>query len=281
MAFVPHHEVGSAAQTVDNENKQNNYKRFNHFALDPKIPIMHFKRFSFKLSVWPVLLFIVMLWILVSLGQWQLRRADLKAVAFDAFQKGQQEDYQELDSLNEVQRKVPYIKVALSGKFSANLIFLDNQTVQGRIGVHVFSPFTTQSGEKILINRGWIAMNPMRNLPQVETPSGQVAIEGMLFRYPRPGLRLGELPTPPWPSPVLFPYMEHVGVEAGLGYRLMDRILLLSEQSEGGYLREWKPKLMPPEKHRAYAFQWFAMAAAVCGIFIAVSLQIKKSKQED
>jgi cytochrome oxidase assembly protein ShyY1 len=45
-------------------------------------------------------------------------------------------------------------------------------------------------------------------------------------------------------------------------------MLLLDADAASGFVREWTPNVMPPARHRAYAFQWFAFALAALVIFI-------------
>ncbi|MCD6062003.1 MAG: hypothetical protein K0S16_2314, partial [Moraxellaceae bacterium] len=47
-----------------------------------------------------------------------------------------------------------------------------------------------------------------------------------------------------------------------------------------GFVRDWSPSArlgIPPEKHYAYAFQWFSLAAAVLVVLIAVNLRKERS----
>ena len=56
------------------------------------------------------------------------------------------------------------------------------------------------------------------------------------------------------------------------------RVLRLDPALKVGGLRDFHvfPSTMPPEKHFAYAVQWFAMAAAILIITVLLSLRAKK-----
>ena len=45
-------------------------------------------------------------------------------------------------------------------------------------------------------------------------------------------------------------------------------MLLLDPAPDSGFVRAWTPNVMPPERHRAYAFQWFAFVVVALAIFI-------------
>lgn len=53
-------------------------------------------------------------------------------------------------------------------------------------------------------------------------------------------------------------------------------IIRLDKQDAYGFVREWAIVSMPPQRHIAYALQWFAMALVILIIFVALNL--KKDK---
>jgi len=49
-------------------------------------------------------------------------------------------------------------------------------------------------------------------------------------------------------------------------------VLLLDETDPGGFVREWKPVYgITPDKHRAYAAQWFTLALVLLLIYVGVN----------
>jgi cytochrome oxidase assembly protein ShyY1 len=69
-----------------------------------------------------------------------------------------------------------------------------------------------------------------------------------------------------WPKLTL--YLDPAPLVADLGKPLLPRILLLDPVVDSGFVRAWTPNVMPPERHRAYAFQWFSFVAVVLAIFV-------------
>jgi rRNA large subunit m3Psi methyltransferase RlmH len=55
-------------------------------------------------------------------------------------------------------------------------------------------------------------------------------------------------------------------------------IMRLDKQEAHGFVREWAIVSMPPQRHLAYALQWFAMALVILIIFVALNL--KKKNEE-
>ena len=52
---------------------------------------------------------------------------------------------------------------------------------------------------------------------------------------------------------------------------LSQGIIYAQDQSIEGLVQIYKPVVMPPEKHQAYAMQWFLLAFACVSIFVFAS----------
>jgi len=196
-----------------------------------------------------------------SLGAWQTRRAAEKT-ALEA--EHEQAPRLALDTaLANDQR---FARIEVNGRYGPQQhILLDNQLWQGRNGVHVFTPFTTGDGISILVNRGWLPLQADRKiLPEIPTPTHEITISGRLNIIPVPGRMVGEadkLETDRWPQ--LVTYMNHTDIARVLALPLETRIIQLSLEAEHGFEdRDWKPVFLSPERHRAYAFQWYALMTA-------------------
>ncbi|MEW5862791.1 MAG: SURF1 family protein [Pseudomonadota bacterium] len=183
----------------------------------------------------------------IALGNWQWQRAEEKRAAAAA-QK----------------------RVALRGTFLAeHTVLLDSKLHRGRAGYHVVQPLRTASGEHVLVNRGWIPAGPSRGVPpQVTTPAGEVHIEGLaLERFPRAlqagtgregrvwqNLDLGEFAA--WSGLALAPY-----------------VVLQDSALPDGLVREWPAPGEGADKNRAYALQWYSLAALAVILFFALGFR--------
>lgn len=194
-----------------------------------------------------------------SLAAWQWQRAADKAGRQDAFAAA---PYQL--GLPPAGDAAEFTRVTLHGRFDRERHLLaDNQVLAGRAGVHVYTPYFETGGATILVNRGWLPLPPTRApLPVIETPAGELSISGRLGRVQGPGRQLGEATLADrenWPQLVTYPSLERAAT--ALGTRLYPWVLLLDPDSPGGFEgRDWRPVYMTPQKHRAYAFQWAALA---------------------
>ncbi|WP_157980372.1 SURF1 family protein [Pseudidiomarina taiwanensis] len=220
--------------------------------------------------------------ILVKLGFWQLDRAEQKRQLFA--------DYAEQQlplNLNDPTAAEPerYASVEISGQFEANRYFLlDNQILNGQVGYQVIGLLTPQpalSDTLVLVNLGWVPVGSNRaELPQLELPQGVLTIPGRYYQPSEFGFQLSDhiLEQGPWPQRIQRLDIESLSELTQLP--LAPYVVLLSEQAEFGWPRQWQPQVMAPEKHQAYALQWFSLALACVVVFIFASRSRTKTTEE-
>ena len=61
-----------------------------------------------------------------------------------------------------------------------------------------------------------------------------------------------------------------LAIAHGAGRSIDAKILLLAPDAASGFVREWRPDVFPPERHRGYAFTWFTLAAVVVIVFVGM-----------
>ena len=169
----------------------------------------------------------------------------------------------------------PALAYCVLGRFIDSPGFLlDNRTHEGRVGYHALAPFRLQGGgELALVNLGWVSQGRSRqDLPRLSWPQGRLQIPVLVNFPPEKTIVYGEEePLQPGRAIVL-QALRLERFEAHLGEPLLDFVLLLGDEAPFGYLREWKPYYgITPDKHRAYAFQWFSLAVALLLIFLTVN----------
>ena len=229
-----------------------------------------FKSFRPPISLTVVLLIFASLFIM--LGNWQTRRAAEKAETEQQHQSATSLTLETAMSGNS-----RFSKIRVSGHYDKSRhILLDNQVWNGRGGVYVYTPFYTTGGISILVNRGWLPLVPDRQvMPEIPTPNNELVLTGMLNTPPKPGRMLGpadKLQKDKWPQ--LVTYMNIEDISGALDAPLESWIIQLSKAEQTGFEgRDWKPVFLSSSRHRAYAFQWFALAAACFVMFILIGFK--------
>ena len=226
-------------------------------------------RFDWKLSLFTLLLFPV----LISLGFWQLSREQEKLALQSLYEIRQNTHAQDLVSLNTAD-DLQYMPVSFRGSYDNEHSFLlDNKTYQGRAGFEVLSPFYTDQGDLLIINRGWIAQNAYRDiLPGIDEVNGTVEVRGAVYVPVGEQFMLGaEESNDSWPRIIQSLNPEYMFSVLGRTTDIFPYSVRLAAFQPGVYVRNWPVISTTPEKHRGYAVQWFTMAAVLLFLYAFVS----------
>lgn len=227
--------------------------------------------FNWKISLFTFLL----LPLLVGLGYWQMQRAQEKQTIQEEYQRQQALPPVNLDQ--EQAAPDSYRRVRATGEFiTEHYWLLENRIYNGRPGYHVIMPFETGEGERIVVNRGWVEASPYREeLPEFATPEHAVTVFGTFIEPgDSPLIDEAENKVTGWPHRLL--ELDLDVMDKQVDATLFPKVLQLDADSPGALVVDWQPINMTPEKHRAYAVQWFALAIALLILFVCVSSNIGK-----
>lgn len=239
---------------------------------------------KFKPALIPTVVFLLVLPILLRLGFWQLDRAEEKRALIVLFQQQNELGPLLIKDMMKLDHKFNYRAASVTGKYNLEKqIFIDNKIHQGKTGVYVLTPFKLKNSEySILVNRGWVPMVIDRSsLPEIKTPKQTLTLNGKLKISSKKPFTVGEQFQSNQGWPALMQWINLAEIEKKSGLKLLPYILLLDENEESGYVRNWKPVVMQPEKSTSYAVQWFALALVLTIIYIVVNLKNSKSELED
>jgi surfeit locus 1 family protein len=174
---------------------------------------------------------------------------------------------------------VAWRRVKVRGRFEPKYaVFIDNRVLHGVVGYHVVMPLRIGDSERyVLVNRGWVAATDTRSqLPRVATASEAVTVVGLATLPSKRYLELSNTVAEGkvWENLTLERYRAAVPIA-------IQPIVIEQENDVGdGLKREWDASDLSIEKHYGYAFQWFALAAAIL-IFYLLSHVRKRAQQSD
>lgn len=231
-------------------------------------PVLNRVRSRFAPRAFPTLTAVAAGLLCVALGNWQLgRAAEKRALAAEFAGSG---PTLELAAAAGMPR---YQRVIARGSYdAAHQFLLDNMSHAGTAGVQVLTPLLLGNGGAVLVNRGWRPYGATRqSLPEVAVRDGLRTVTGRLDELPRPAIELDAAPAAGWPRLVQYPEIDELS--SALGRELHPRMILLDPGEADGYVREWTVPGTAPDRHLAYAVQWFAFAALAIAIWFATSLR--------
>lgn len=209
-------------------------------------------------------LVIVLFPLTMALGGWQLWRAQQKTEALDvaAVQTGQQPQRVGLLGAQSPDRT----PVRLIGHYAQGHDFLlDNRIFGGVVGYELITPFVDQDGTVVFVNRGWLAgMRTREQLPVVETVEGRQHLLGDIYA-PEDRRRLKMYAADGWPKVIQAVDIEEMAALAKI--ETFPFLVRLRPGQPGVTEADWPTVNMGPERHIAYAVQWFLMGAALLAVF--------------
>lgn len=230
----------------------------------------------------------------LALGVWQLDRADQKKAMQRAIDERGQLAPITTPALPGADRPADadlvHRRATLTGQWDvAHTVYLDNRVMTGHTGFYVVTPLKLAGrADAILVQRGWAPRNARQReaLPAVLTPTGDVRIEGRLAASVSQAYALGR----DAPAGTIRQNVDLAAFQAETGLRLLPLVLLQTEpdragddastgapppaagaagaESPDGLLRHWPPPAVDVHKHYGYAFQWFALAALILGLYV-------------
>ena len=203
-----------------------------------------------------------------SLGQWQARRADEKRALGLALEQAAKAAPIALapGSSNVINKRV-----SARGTFLAHqTVLLDNKLRRGRPGYEVVTPMRLAGSDAhVLVNRGWIAAPPTRDvLPAIRTSAREQTVDGIALE------RLPQALQPGTPSRSrVRQNLVVADFAAETGLRLLPIVVEQHSQGDDGLLRDWPRPDLGIEKHESYSLQWYSLAALVVVLAAVLSFR--------
>jgi len=262
--------------------------------------ILVFKTVTLKINVFLLSLSLLVFGLLIKLGFWQLERAEEKDLRLQQMQQYQQQDVLDLKDVLHLmasQNSFPQseqgqsaatqnpeflndLPVRLNGSFRQQSFLLDNQVHQGQPGYQVLRLFRDSvSYRNVLVNLGWIPGSIDRSvLPQVDEIKGKQVFSGKI-RIIESSIVLADdvLEKDSWPQRIQAVDIDKISQL--LDTPLLPFVVYVDNEEALGHVKEWVPIVMPPEKHRGYAFQWFSLAVAWVILMLFAAYQAAKENK--
>lgn len=200
----------------------------------------------------------------MSLGNWQLRRADEKRALQAAWDAAVQAPPIEASGprIAEIGGHLPRNVVARGRFLFDHEVWLDNRQMDGQAGLLLLTPLRLADGAVIVVNRGFAARDPVNRsrLPSVTRPDGEVTLEGLAVAHPPRVLQLGDGSPIGGAGPFVWQNFDFDVFERASGL-VVARWTIQQRSNDGdGLRREWSQQNAGVDKHLGYAVQWFSLA---------------------
>lgn len=206
----------------------------------------------------------------VSLGNWQLRRADEKLALQAAWDRAERAAPVALAAADiaGVAERLP-LRVQLRGRFLFDHeVWLDNRQMDGQAGLMLVTPLRLADGAVVLVNRGFARRDPRdrARLPEVVRPQGEVTVEGLAVAHTSRVLQLGENAPAGSSGPAVWQNLDYDAFQRASGLAVAHWVVQQTGEAGDGLLRNWPRLGAGVDKHHGYALQWFSLAALVAAL---------------
>ena len=234
--------------------------------------------FKFRARLWLTLATIVVIITMISLGNWQISRAQEKEERHE--QIGRLSEQPAVSISNDLVsiEDFKFKQVEARGTFiTSHTIYLDNKMYKGTAGYHIVMPLKlAESSMHVLVNRGWVPAGRDRSiLPIVTTPTDTVIVTGRAVSVPTKVFALSDeiVAGQVWPN------LQLERVQQVTGLDLQPVMILQQDEWSDGLVRQWDRPDSGASVSWNYAAQWYGMATIVMIIYLVLS--VKRERPEE
>ena len=240
-------------------------------------------RFAFRFRLIPFIAALVLAILGIALGNWQAGRAAQKQAVQAQLDARAAEPPVALGPAITPAAGLAYRRVTVTGEFVAAWpLFLANRPMAGRPGYYLVMPFKIAGTRThVLVLRGWLPRAAeYGKLPTVDTPPGTVTIEGSVVASAGQVMDLGE--AAPLAPNAIVQNIEPGAAARATGLALQPFFVQQTGPAQPGETlqRVWPSPSGGIDKHRGYAFQWYALAAMAILFFVITGFRSGTSKRE-
>lgn len=203
-----------------------------------------------------------------ALGTWQWGRAQQK-LALEATMQERKSlpalDQQALVATENI-ASLHHRRIVLRGRWEPQrTVFLDNRQMHGRPGFYVVTPLRLAgSSAAVVVQRGWVPRDftDRQRLPDLQTPAGEVQVQGRIAPPPAKLYEFGGAGTGP-----IRQNLDLTAFRAETGLALLEVSVQETGPASQGLQRDWPLVASGVDKHYGYAFQWWALSALIALLY--------------
>lgn len=229
-------------------------------------------RFNTKFAALVIVLFPA----LMGLAGWQMWRSQEKAVMLAVVEARSQQAPIRVSLLQDSTRSwLDRLPVELRGHYLQGRDFLlDNRVLRGTVGYELITPFQDRDGTVAFVNRGWrAALRTREQLPVPEIIEQEVQLIGDVYA-PEDLRRLRSAASGGWPC--ILQAVDIAEMARIAGVEAFPYLVRLRSEQPGVRDAHWETVNIAPERHVAYAAQWFFMGLALLLVFLLGGTNVRE-----
>lgn len=231
-------------------------------------------RMPFRFRWIPFMAALLVMVVGILLGNWQTRRAVEKIAIENAIVERAEQAALDLNKPF-INTDIEYRRLSAEGSFIADWpIYLDNRPYQGKAGFTLLMPLRLSNSDSVvLVARGWFPRDAAERtkLPAIPVPAAPIRIEGIARRSAGHVMQLGQA-ADVQPGAIV-QNLDPAEFARVSKLPLQNFIIEQTSDTNDGLVRDWPRPSGGVDKHRGYAFQWYALAATALVFFLVTGFR--------
>lgn len=230
-------------------------------------------RYGWKSLILPGICTLIALAVLISLGNWQMRRLAWKEAILTKIDSRIGAEPVSIDEVLGTLKKtgdVDYVPVSATGEFLNGRESHLYMTGDDGVGWHVYTPLRLTDGRVVLVNRGFVPDRLKKPDTRAEGQLvGEVAITGLARSVPTAKANT-HIPDNE-PSANIFYWRDQKAMAAHGGLDGATLLPFFIDAGEGATPGRWPKggttRISIPNRHLEYAVTWYGFAVTLIGVF--------------
>jgi surfeit locus 1 family protein len=229
---------------------------------------------GFRPTFWPTVISLPALLVLLGLGTWQMNRLAWKETLIRAFAERVSAEPLTMAPAGQAIADIEYRRVRLSGRYlNDREMFLAGRTFNGRGGWAVLTPFQTDDGALVIVDRGWVPLDRKERQTRPQSLiEGPTTVDGIIRRA---NLRTYFTPENE-PERNLWFSADVQAMARKAGFSDVRPYLVegLRHPIPGGFPVGGEIQVALRNDHLQYAITWYALAVALAVIYVLYHLKL-------
>jgi surfeit locus 1 family protein len=232
----------------------------------------------FRPTFWPTLMSIPAFLVLIGLGTWQVERLTWKERLIRAFTERVDAPPLTVPPAGGSIDDIEYRRVHLSGRYlNDHEMYLAGRTFNGRGGWNVLTPFRTDDGTVVVVDRGWVPLDKKDRATRPQSLiEGATTVDGVIRRA---NIRNYFTPENEPDRNLWFSAdVQAMAKKADLPEVRPYLVEGLRQPIPGGFPVGGEIRVALRNDHLQYAITWYSLAVALVVIYVLYHL--KKPEDE-
>lgn len=235
-------------------------------------------RLPFRPTLWPTLFTVPAILVMIGLSVWQVQRLQWKEALIAERTERTTADPIPLPPAGTDLAPLEFRRVTVTGTFDhAHELYLAARSQNGNIGYWIMTPLKLNSGENVLIERGWVPEE--KKLPETREAGqlgGTVTLNGII--------RLPQVKTyfQPENEPArnVWFYIDPAQMAGAAGVPARTDLYLDAEKTDipGNYPLGGQARIELPNDHLQYAVTWALLALSLAGVYVMFHLKLERER---